>query len=201
MPYDTATLAILIIDEDDIRASIIKEGLRAAGHVKVTVISQVSGLLRRIEESAPDVIVIDLANPNRDLLEHMFLVSRAVRKPIAMFVDKSDPGMMEAAIEAGVSAYVVDGLRQNRVKSILDMAVARFNAYSRLREELEDTRQALEDRKILDRAKGILMASRKLSEPEAHRLIRSTAMQESRRIADVARAIVTAERLMTGGGS
>ena len=201
MPHDTASLAILIIDEDDIRASIIREGLREAGHFNVTVISEMGGLLRRIEVIAPDVIVIDLANPNRDLLEHMFLVSRAVRKPIAMFVDQSDHGMMEAAIEAGVSAYVVDGLRQNRVKSILDMAVARFNAYSRLREELEDTRQALEDRKILDRAKGILMKNRGLSEDDAHRLIRSTAMQESRRIADVARSIVTAAHLITGGGA
>ncbi|KAF0231612.1 MAG: response regulator [Beijerinckiaceae bacterium] len=192
-------LSILILDENRIRASIIEDGLREAGHADVTVITQMNGLLRRITELSPDVIVIDLENPNRDQLEHLLQMSRAIEKPIAMFVDQSDTEMMEAAIGAGVSAYVVDGLRKDRVKSILDMAIARFNAYSRLKLELEDTKMALEDRKAVDRAKSILMKSRGLSEDEAHHLLRRTAMQQSRRMGDVARALVDSAGLLLGG--
>ena len=122
-------LAVLVIDENRVRASIIKEGLREAGHEEVTVADDIDGLARRIAELNPDVIVINLENPNRDRLEAMFQLSRAVKRPIAMFVDRTDRASIEAAVEAGVSAYVVDGLRRDRVKPILDMAVSRFNAY------------------------------------------------------------------------
>ena len=116
-------------------------------------INDVIGIARRIAEIEPDVIVIDLDNPNRDMLENMFQLSRAVKRPIAMFVDRSDRASIEAAVEAGVSAYVVDGLRQERVKPILDMAISRFNAFSRMARELEEARGELEDRKLVDRAK------------------------------------------------
>ena len=151
------TLAILVIDENRIRASIIEAGLREAGHENVTLVHDVAGIARRIAEINPDVIVIDLENPNRDMLENMFQLSRAVKRPIAMFVDRSDQASIEAAVDAGVSAYVVDGLKQERVKPILDMAISRFNAFSRLARELEEARSELEDRKVIDRAKGILM--------------------------------------------
>jgi response regulator NasT len=191
-------LLILIVDDNRIRASIIEAGLREAGHLRVAILSEMQGLLRRIEEIGPDVIIIDLENPNRDLVEHLSAISSAVRRPVAMFVDQSDREMMEAAIGAGVSAYVVDGLRQDRVKAILDMAIARFGAYSRLKDELEETRAALEDRKVLDKAKAILIRSRGLSEEEAHHLIRRTAMSQSRRMADVARAVVSTANLLLG---
>lgn len=139
--------SVLIIDENRIRAAIIEGGLREAGHDRVTILSDMQGLMRQIVELSPDVIVINLENPNRDRLEHLLQMSRLVDKPIAMFVDQSDSAMMEAAIDAGVSAYVVDGLRKERVKAIMDMAIARFNAYSRLKSELEGTKQALEDRR------------------------------------------------------
>jgi response regulator NasT len=126
----------------------------------------------------------------------MFQVSRSVRRPVVMFVDQSDKASIEAAIDAGVSAYVVDGMRKERVKPILDMAISRFNAFHRLREELDRTKQALEDRKIIDRAKGILMKSRNISEEDAYALLRKTAMNESRRMADVARSLVTAAKLL-----
>src|ERR671910_3415067 len=141
------TLAILVIDENRIRASIIEAGLRAAGHERVTIVHDVTGIAARIAEFEPDVIVIDLENPNRDMLENMFQLSRAVKRPIAMFVDRSDQASIEAAVDAGVSAYVVDGLRQERVKPILDMAVSRFNAFARLSRELEEARSELEGRK------------------------------------------------------
>ncbi|MBO6755034.1 MAG: ANTAR domain-containing protein [Roseibium sp.] len=191
-----SALSILVIDENRIRASIIEQGLREAGHDHVVVIHQVSGLVRQIADIAPDVIVIDLENPNRDQLEHIFQVSRAVRRPIAMFVDTSEPGSIEAAVDAGVSAYVVDGLKKERVKAIMDMAISRFRAFSRLEGELEAARGALAARKTVDRAKGILMKSKGLSEQEAYDLLRRTAMQQSRKINEVAESLIIAAGLL-----
>ena len=191
-----AALTVLVIDENDIRASIIERGLREAGHERVILLSSMDGLVRRIVEIDPDVIVIDLENPNRDQLEHLFQVSRAAQRPIAMFVDRSESGMVAAAVEAGVSAYGVDGLRQERVKPILDMAIARFNAFTRLQQELAEARNALEERKVVERAKGILMKSRGLSEEEAFTLLRQTAMNEKKKIADIAQSVVTAAGLL-----
>jgi two-component system, response regulator / RNA-binding antiterminator len=191
-----AALSIMIFDENRIRASIIEEGLREAGHDKVVVLHDIVGLARQIEIIGPDVIVIDIETPNRDMLEHLFQLTRSIRKPIAMFVDRSDSSSIEAAVEAGVSAYIVDGLKKERVKPILDMAVSRFKAFSRLQQELADARSALEERKIVDRAKGILMKSRSMSEDEAYSLLRQTAMNEKRKIADIAQSVVTAAALL-----
>jgi response regulator NasT len=191
-----ADLRILIIDENVVRASILEDGLREAGHTRVSVISSMRELLRQIVEADPEMIFIDLENPNRDVLEQMFQVSRSVRRPIAMFVDRSDTASIEAAIDAGVSAYVVDGLRKERVKPILDMTISRFNAFNRLREELDRTKQALEDRKVIEKAKGILMKTRAIPEEEAYALLRKTAMNESRRVAEVAAGLVMAAQLL-----
>jgi response regulator NasT len=192
----SAELAILIIDENRARAAIIEEGLHEAGHRSVSVISEMAGLVRRIEEIAPDVIVMDLGNPNRDLLEHMFRVSRAVRKPIAMFVDRSDAQAMRAAVEAGVSAYVVDGLKKDRVKPILDLAIFRFRAFETLRQERDTAKQALDERKTLDRAKGIIMKLNRISEDEAYALLRDTAMKQNKRINAVAEALIASAALL-----
>jgi response regulator NasT len=190
------SLAVLVIDENRIRASIIEAGLREAGHQHVTLVHDVAGIARRIAEINPDVIVIDLENPNRDMLENMFQLSRAVKRPIAMFVDRSDQASIEAAIEAGVSAYVVDGLKQERVKPILDVAISRFNAFSRLARELEEARGELESRKVIDRAKGILMKTRGISEEAAYALLRRTAMNQNRKIVEIAQSLVTAAGLL-----
>ena len=189
-------LSILIVDENRIRASIIEDGLREAGYTRVTMVHAVNELARRITEIAPDVVVIDLENPDRDQLEHFFTLSRALQKPIAMFVDRSDAAEIQAAVEAGVSAYVVDGLKKERVKAILDMAISRFNAFSRLTRELEEARGALEDRKIIDKAKAILIKSRGLDEAAAYALLRSTAMNQNRKIVDIAQSLVTAAGLL-----
>jgi len=185
-----------VIHQNGVRASIIEEGLRDAGYSDVTVVAETRGLVRRIQELAPDVVVIDLENPDREALEHMFEVTRAVRRPIAMFVDRSDAAMIEAAIEAGVSAYVVDGLRKERVRPILEMAVSRFAAFDRLRDELERTRQALGERRTIERAKGILMKRRGMSEEEAYTMLRQSAMNQGRRIGEVASSILVAAELL-----
>ncbi|RVE82786.1 ANTAR domain-containing response regulator [Sinorhizobium meliloti] len=189
-------LTILVIDENAIRASIIEEGLREAGHGKVTVIHEVHGVARVIETLRPDVIVIDIENPNRDMMEHLFQLTRTVGRPIAMFVDHSDTASIEAAVEAGVSAYIVDGLKKERVKPILDMAVSRFKAFSRLQRELAEAKSALEERKLVERAKGILMKMRGLSEDEAFALLRQTAMNEKKKISEIAQSVVTAAGLL-----
>lgn len=189
-------LHILVIDADRLRASIIQEGLREAGHTRVTVLEDTRAIMRSIVEIDPDVIVIDLENPNRDVLEHMFQVSRAAARPVAMFVDRTDQASIEAAVDAGVSAYIVDGLKKERVKTILDTAIIRFRAAERLRRELDEAKSELAGRKVIDRAKGILMRSRGLSEADAYALLRTTAMRQSRRISEVAESLITAANLL-----
>lgn len=193
---EPSDVAILIVDENRARASIIEDGLLEAGHTRVHVVSEMNGLVREIEAFKPDVIVVDLENPNRDRLEQFFQVTRTVQRPIAMFVDRSDAASMEAAIAAGVSAYIVDGLKKERVKPILDMAILRFDAFSRLTRELAEARSELADRKVIDKAKGIVMTMRGLSEDQAYRLLRQTAMNEKKRLVDIARSVVTAASLL-----
>ena len=189
-------LNILLVDDNGLRASIIEEGLLEAGYGNVSVVTNVAGLVKRIEMLEPDVIVVDLENPNRDQLEHFFQVSRAVKRPMAMFVDRSDTAEIEAAIEAGVSAYVVDGLKKERIKPILEMAISRFNAVNRLTRELAEAKSELAERKTIDRAKGILMKVKKLDEAAAYKLLRRTAMNENRRIGEVAASLVSAYTLL-----
>ena len=189
-------LSILVVDENRLRAGVIEDALREAGYDRVTIVHELMGLVRRIEDIAPDVIVIDIENPNRDALENLFQVSRSVQRPIVMFVDHSDRSMIEAAVEAGVSAYIVDGLKKERVRGIVDMAISRFNAFSRMARELEEARSELAARKIIDRAKGILMTTRGFSEEEAYAALRKTAMSESRRLVDIAQSVVTAAQLL-----
>lgn len=186
---------IAIIDDSGLRATILEEGLREAGFDEIDVVAPQGAFVARLERIAPDVVLINIGNANRDSLEEMLTVSRALARPIAMFVDQSDEGMIGAAIDAGVSAYIVDGLRKDRVKPILDLAIRRFNAFAKMQSDLDEARTELAERKTIDRAKAILMASRGLAEPEAYALLRTTAMKQGRRIADVAEALITAADL------
>jgi response regulator NasT len=187
---------IAIVDESPIRAAILEEGLREAGFTDVVRIGEMQSLLSRIYALDPDVIVIDLENPSRDILEQMFQVSRAVRRPIAMFVDQSDAASIQASVDAGVSAYIVDGLKKERLKPILDLCISRFNAFAKLQDELDRAKSALEDRKVIERAKGILMKLKGLTEDEAYVLLRSTAMREKKKIGEIAQSILTASELL-----
>ena len=190
------SLRILLVDQNVDRAAILEEGLRDAGCHDITIVREMHSLMRRIVDADPDVIFIDLENPNRDVLEQMFQVSRSVRRPIAMFVDQADTASIQSAVESGVGAYVVDGLHKERVKTVLDTAVSHFNTFNKLREELERANQALEDRKLVERAKGILMKERGVTEANAYVLLRTAAMNENRRIIDVARSVVSAAGLL-----
>ena len=163
---------------------------------EIFVLTERQGLLARIEEIAPDVVLIDLGNPSRDVLEEYFTVSRALARPIAMFVDESDDQAIAGSIDAGVSVYVVDGLASNRIRPVLDLAVRRFNAFARLQSDLAEAQGKLAERETIDRAKRILMQSKGVSEPEAYAELRRKAMSSSRRIAEIAEAVVTAHDLL-----
>jgi response regulator NasT len=187
---------IAIVDESAARAAVIAEGLSASGLTDITILIERKALVAKIQELSPDVVLIDLANPRRDELEELFAVSRAISRPIAMFVDQADDASIEAAINAGVSAYVVDGMKPERIRSVLDVAIKRFNAFARLRAELDNVRGQLAERKAIDAAKVLLMKKRGLDEPAAYAALRKAAMDSGRRIADVADALLTAEKLM-----
>uniref|UniRef100_UPI0035ADB1AD ANTAR domain-containing response regulator n=1 Tax=Paenirhodobacter enshiensis TaxID=1105367 RepID=UPI0035ADB1AD len=191
------TLSIIVIETDRDRTRVIVDSLRDAGFSDIQVIPEVAGLARRISESNPDLVLVDMASPSRDMLEEMALASGPLERPVAMFVDRSDGSLTKAAIEAGISAYVVDGLKPSRIGSILDAAVTRFHMMHRMRVELETTRRALEERKLIDRAKGLIMKARGIDEDAAYALLRKTAMDQGRRVADVAQALVTAAGLLT----
>lgn len=191
-------MRIVIVDDSGLRATVLEEGLREAGYDDIHVVPPQSGFVARIERMAPDVVLMDLGSPSRDTLEEMLTVSRALARPIAMFVDQSDEVMIGAAIDAGVSAYVVDGLRKERVKPVVELAIRRFNAFARMQSELQDAKTALAERKTIDRAKAILMNTRNLSEADAYALLRSTAMNQNRRIVEVAEALITASSLLGG---
>jgi two-component system, response regulator / RNA-binding antiterminator len=189
-------LSIVVVENDRDRALLIIDGLREAGDHDVVVIADEVGLARRIAERNPDVVLIDVSSPSRDVLEELTLASAPMERPVAMFVDQSDGNLTRAAIEAGMSAYVVGGLRADRIKPILDAAIARFHMVQKMRAELMETRRALEERKVIDRAKGILMRNRGISEDEAYGLLRKTAMDQGRKLADLAQALVTAADLL-----
>ncbi|MCA0941442.1 ANTAR domain-containing protein [Salipiger pacificus] len=192
----SAQLSIAIVETDRERALLIQQSLREAGEFDIHVVSEIPGLARRIQQLSPDVVLIDLESPSRDMLEELALASGPLERPVAMFVDRSGDGLTDAAIEAGVSAYVVDGLKPQRVKPVLDAAIARFRMFQRMRTELAETKRALEERKVIDRAKGMLMKARGVGEDEAYALLRKAAMDQGKRVADVAQALVTAAGLL-----
>ena len=187
--------SILVIDENPDSAAIVERGLVESGYTRVSRIGTSYNLVERIQALAPDIIIIDLENPDRDTLEQMFQVSRVIARPIAMFVDQSDSNTIREAVEAGVSAYVVDGLRQDRIRPIVEMAISRFNAFDQLRRERDEAKAKLNDRKLIDRAKGLLMQEKGLSEDEAYNLLRKNAMKQNRKISEIAQSVITAFQL------
>ena len=189
-------LRIAVIDKNPLRAAIIEEGLHAAGQMSAVRIDDTAELLDRIRAIDPDVILIDLESPSRDVLEQMFKVSRSVARPVAMIVIRSDAAAIDAAIDAGLSAYIVDGHRKDRVKPILDMTISRFNAFAKLKKELETAKSQLDDRNAIERAKALVMRAKAIPEEQAYALMRHVAMNENKKIAEVARSIITAAELL-----
>lgn len=189
-------LRITVVDADPERAHMIVDGLCEAGDFDVSVLGDETGLARKLAQLAPDVVLIDLANPSRDTLEQLSVASGANSRPVAMFVDRSDPDMTRAAIQAGLSAYVVDGLKKERIKPVIDAAITRFHMLSQMRSELNAAKAALAERKTIERAKGLLIQARGITEDQAYALLRKTAMDQGKKVGEVAQALVTAAELL-----
>jgi len=189
-------LKVLLVDENRGRSALLKQAITDAGHLAITTINSGNILANKVSEFSPDVIIIDLESPDRDTLEQMRILSRDNPKPVVMFSDDNKPESIREAIEAGVSAYVIDGLNDKRIKSLMDVAIARFREYQALKDELTQVKNSLEERKIIDRAKGILMQHKNCSEPEAYQLLRKSAMQTNQRIIQVARNLIASVDLL-----
>jgi response regulator NasT len=186
----------MIVDENEERAAVIESGIVAGGCEVVARVIGRADLQGTIERIQPDVVIIDMECPDRDILEAMSQISRHQPRPTVMAVDRSDSDSIRAAVQAGVSSYVVGGLSPERVRAVLEVAIARFNELQTLRRELATVRSSLEDRKVIERAKGIVMKSRGLAEDDAFRLLRKMAMDRKLRLADVAREVVAAAELL-----
>ncbi len=186
---------ILVIDESPERAQVLLEGLRDAGYDDVHHMVEMHDLVSRIAQIGPDVILIDLENPNRDTIEQMFRVSKEVKRPIAMFVDESDRERTTAAIRAGVSAYVVDGLKRERIKPVVELAISRFEAFSELEKRANEAEVELADRKTIERAKSLLMQRRQMPEADAYNAIRRMARDKGKKMVEVAESILAASEL------
>ncbi|MDH5518289.1 MAG: ANTAR domain-containing protein [Gammaproteobacteria bacterium] len=184
-------LTVTIVDDDAGRSIILQRALEDAGYEVVAILSSHDNLLMHIEKVQPDVIIVDLESPNRDSLESMRIVTQHNPRPIVMFTNDADDSMIGEAINAGVSAYVVDGFNESRIKPIMDVAIARFREFQALRNELQKTRDTLEERKIMEKAKGIVMTQRQCNENEAYKTIRTLAMENNKRIVEVAEQIIS----------
>lgn len=189
-------LRVMVLDEDNERREVLRQGLEKAGHRVVAEVQSTVNLSRLVAEVLPDVIIIDTHSPDRDTIEHLCVISQDTPRPIVMFSADGNTEKIREAVRAGVSAYVVDGLAAQRVQPILDVAIARFEALQSLRNELEDTQSQLADRKRIDRAKGILMKQKNLSEEDAYKWLRKMAMNENLKLAEVADQVVRAAKLL-----
>lgn len=178
------------------RARALRIGLLQAGYNIVAVFPADMHLPERIAQLQPDMIIIDAESDARDVLEHVVVATRDAPRPIVLFTEDHDKSNMEAAMDAGVSAYVVAGLHAERIKPVLDVAFARFNSEQRLRTELSDTKLKLAERKCIERAKGFLMERHKMSEDEAYQKLRRLAMDKNLKLSEVAQRILDVADLL-----
>jgi len=189
-------LRVLVVDEDVRRSSEVVAALTSAGYHVTAVLESGTDLYTKVREVQPDVIIIDMKSPDRDMLEHLHVISRNDPRAIVMFCQDDAKETISAAVKAGVSAYVVDGLQPHRIKPILQTAVARFEEFQELRGELAKAKSSLAERKLLERAKGILMKRRGYREDEAYHALRKLAMNRNKRLIEVAESVIEAEELL-----
>ena len=189
-------MRVLVVDESAERANSVRDALRRAGYEVTASLSSPLTLLKTIEELAPDVIVIDTDSPSRDVLEHLVVMTQHTPRPVVMFATDAAPETIRQAVRAGVSAYVVDGLDAKRIRGIVDAAVASFDELQRVRTQLAEANLKLSERKLVERAKGLLMKARQLDEQEAYALLRTFAMDRKLRLSEVAQQLVDAADLL-----
>jgi two-component system, response regulator / RNA-binding antiterminator len=189
-------MRVLVVDESEERAAVLRDALHAAGHEVAATLTSPLELLRVVDRLQPDVIVIDTESPTRDVLEHLVIVSQSSPRPIVMFATDAGNEAIRQAVRAGVSAYVVDGLEASRVSSIVEVACARFDEFQRLKTELAEANLKLSERKLVERAKGMLMKQRGLSEEDAFHALRRLAMSRNSRLGDVAQQVIDTAQLL-----
>lgn len=189
-------MRVMVIDEEPERFAVLEQALRDGGYTVVARVQTDEDLLARVRELAPDVIIVDMESPSRDILEDMHSISMSQPRPIVMFAESSDSDMINAAVRAGVSAYVVDGLSSKRLKPVIEVAIARFREFQGLRTELAQAKNDLVERKAIEKAKGILMRQKGLNEEQAYNALRKTAMDRNQRLAEVAKSVIVASSLL-----
>jgi response regulator NasT len=187
---------VILIDENHGRAALLQQALLDAGYEVVAVIHDGDNLLSQLEQTPADIIIIDLESPDRDTLEYLTSIHQNHPKPVVMFAENDDSDMISAAIKAGVSAYIVDGFNTARVKPILEVAIARFREYHAMRCELDAVKNKLAERKLVERAKGILMSHRSMDEATAYHALRKMAMDKNLRLAEVAEQVISISELL-----
>jgi len=187
------SLKVLLIDSDSERAKSLTDALAAAGFAEVLRAAAGADLVETVRRLSPDLVVIDMALPDRDALEGVRALSAGAPRPIVMFADKDDPAFVAEAIAAGVCSYNLSGVSNREMKAIVASAVALFKRYNRMETELAAAHAALEERRVIERAKAALMAQRKITEPAAYRWLQRTAMNENRRIVQVATDVIRGE--------
>lgn len=193
-------LKVLLVDEEPGRAAILEQALLDAGYVVVSRLESAHGLLQHVAASQPDIVIVDIDSPDRDCLENMAVLSQHNPKPVIMFSDEDNEDAIASALKAGVSAYVADGMNPDRVRPIIQVAVARFREFQALKNELQKTRDQLADRKLIDKAKGLLMKHRDFTEDQAYHAMRKLAMERNQRLVDTARNVIEVFEMLGGGG-
>ncbi len=188
---------ILVIDEDQARSVILKKALEDAGYANVTTHLETGRIDLLVARIQPDVVIIDVDSPDRDTLEQMQVIHQQQPRPVVMFSEDEDQQTIRRALKAGVSAYIVDELKAKRVKPILEVAIARFREYQALRDELNKVKTTLEDRKVIDKAKGLLMKYRHCSEDEAYKTLRQQAMSQNLKIAELAQNLINSVQMLS----
>lgn len=196
-------LTVLVIDEDQDRASLLEQALRDQDYQVLGRLESTDLMADKVDELKPDIIIIDLDSPDRDVLENMALLNQNCPRPVIMFAEQGDQATIEKAIRSGVSAYIVDGLEQHRIKAILDVAIARFREFQAMRSELSQVhgeltqaRTELADRNLTEKAKGLIMKHNKCSEDKAHQAMRKMAMDQQKPLIEVAKSIISILELL-----
>ncbi len=192
---EPSRLRVMLVDDDVERRALVATALTDAGLDVAAQLGTAHGLLHAVTHHAPDVIIIDIESPDRDILESMRCLSRDNPHPVVMFATQSDSDTIRLAVEAGVSAYVVDGLSPGRVRAVVDVAIARFRQHASLQRELDQARTSLVQRKLVDRAKGLLMERGRRTEDDAYHALRKLAMDQNKTMADVAQGVIDTAQL------
>ena len=186
----SAALRLILVDDDQARAAAVEKGLAAEGFEVLSVIPTAAGLLFQLAQLEPDAVIISLDSPDRDILESLSIASAHNPRPVVMFSEAGDQSFITEAIRAGVTAYQTEGINPERVRMAIDVATAQFSAFNDIRQELDKTRQQLADRKLVDRAKALLMKLKGISEDEAYKALRRIAMDKQRTLAETASDVI-----------